>query len=431
MRSILLVLIYSASAWATEVVPGEFLVQFKKNVHFVQEQYLLNTISIAQVVEVSKETHLYKIRRPSIESMEGSLEILSSIKQIGRVEPNKYWKLRRMPQDPVFHRLWGLNNIGQETTGDTPSIKGVIGVDIDILRVWETNTGSRNVKVAVIDTGINYNHADLKQNIWTNYAELDGWPGQDDDNNGCIDDIHGCDFVHDTGDPMDDDGHGTHVAGTIGAVANNNVGVAGIAWEVTLIPVKFIDDQDRGTTENAIRAIDYAVKAGARILSNSWGDDQGSDFLKQSIERAERAGALFVVACGNDSRDNDVIFDYPSSYEVDNIIAVAAVDNSGDLASFSNYGKKSVDIAAPGSNVMSTYYDPKLPGLTYDSQSGTSMATPHVSGVAALMLAKNQTLTPQLMKKIIMDSARPMPALKGKVLSNGMLNAYEALKLVP
>lgn len=427
----MLVLIFLTFSARADVVPGEFLIQFKKNIHALNQQHILNAISVSPVVEISRETHLYKIKRPMIESTEGSIEILSSIKQIGLVEPNRYWKLRRMPQDPVFHRLWGLHNTGQETSGDSRPIKGKAGVDIDILRVWDSNIGSRDVKVAVIDTGINYNHADLKPNIWVNEVELNGEPGVDDDNNGCTDDIHGCNFVNNTGDPMDDDGHGTHVAGTIGAVANNNIGVAGINWEVTLIPIRFIDNQDNGTTADAIRSIDYAVKVGARILSNSWGDDHDSEFLRQAIQRSEKAGALFVVASGNDSRDNDVILDYPSSFDIESIIAVAAVDNTGELADFSNYGKTLVDILAPGSNIMSTYCNPYYPGLAYDSESGTSMATPHVSGVAALMLAKNKNLTHHQIKKIIMDSARKLPALKDKSVSNGMLNAYEALKLVP
>ncbi len=431
MRSLLLVLIYSTSTWAAEVVPGEFLVQFKRNITLKIQNRILTKISITPIKTVSKETHLYKIQRPTIESVEGSLRILSSLPELQLVEANKYWHLRRLPQDPAFHRLWGLKNFGQQAMGDMPTTVGVSGFDIEIEKVWDSNIGSREVKVAILDTGVNYNHADLQPNIWVNEVELKGQTGIDDDNNGCIDDIHGCNFVNNTGDPMDDDGHGTHVAGTIGAVANNNIGVAGINWEVTLIPIKFIDNQDNGTTENAVRAIDYAVKVGARILSNSWGDYESSEIIKQAIERAEKANTLFVVACGNDTFNNDVIKDYPSSYDIDNIIAVAAVDNSGELASFSNYGKTLVDIAAPGENILSTYYNPNYPGLAYDSESGTSMATPHVSGVAALMLAKNKNLTYQQLKKIIMDSARPLPSLKDKVLSNGMLNAYEALKIVP
>lgn len=431
MRCLLIILVISTSAWANDVVPGEFLIQFKENTNVYRQHRILNRISIAPIKEVSKEGRIFKISRPLVERPEGSIEVLSAIREIDLVEPNRYWKLRRLPQDPAFHRLWGLKNVGQMAMGDMPTTKGVSGVDIEIEKVWETNVGSRAVKVAVIDTGVNYNHADLKPNIWVNEAELNGKPNFDDDGNGCVDDIHGCNFVSNTGDPMDDDGHGTHVAGTIGAVANNNIGVAGINWEVSLIPIKFIDDQDHGTSENAVRAIDYAVKVGARILSNSWGDYYPSEIIKQAIERAEKANALFVVACGNDTFDNDVIKDYPSSYDIDNILAVAAVDNSGGLASFSNYGKTSVDIAAPGENILSTYYNPNYPGLAYDSESGTSMATPHVAGVAALMLAKNNSLTYQQMKKFIMDGARPLPSLKDKNLSHGMLNAYEALKLVP
>ena len=422
--------LFSIPGWSSQVVPGEFLVQIKQR-YFFDIQTLLTKLSTEPATLVSK-SGVYLIKRPSIERTEGSLQILSKYKEISVVEANHYWRLRRHPpQDPKFEKLWGLYNTGQEAVGDMPPMIGVSGVDIDALKAWDITTGDKNVKVAVIDTGVDYNHPDLKENIWVNEVELHGKAGVDDDNNGCIDDIHGCNFVKKNGDPMDDDGHGTHVAGTIGAVGDNNIGIAGVAWHVTLIPIKFIDDKDNGTTEDAIRSIDYAIEVGAQILSNSWGDEVGSELLKQAIERAKQAGALFVVAAGNETKDNDVKMDYPSGYDIDNIISVAAVDNTGDLASFSNYGKKTVHIAAPGYNVYSTYRDPKQPNLDYESFAGTSMACPHVSGVAVLLLAQNPKLTYQQIRKTIFDSARPMPKLQGKVSTGGMLNAYEALKQSP
>lgn len=420
----------SSCTWASEIVPGEFLIQFKKNIRFTSAESILQKISTEPFELVSKSAGVYLIKRPSVESVEGSLSILSKIKSIQAVEANHRWHLRRIPQDPMFKELWGLMNFGQESHGESPSKLGVSGVDINMSKAWDITTGDKKVKVAVIDTGIDYNHPDLKENIWINEAELNGQPGVDDDNNGCIDDIHGCNFAYKNGYPMDDDGHGSHVAGTIGAVGNNNIGVTGINWSVSLVPVKFIDNKDEGTTDDAIRCIDYAIAVGAKVISNSWGGDDDSAFLKQAIERSRDAGALFVVASGNDAKDGDLNPDFPAGFDIENIISVAAIDNTGELADFSNYGKIKVHIAAPGENILSTYSDPKYPGLNYDGESGTSMATPHVSGVAALLLAKNPTITYKEMKKAILDSARPLPALKGKVSTDGMLDAYEALKLI-
>ena len=416
---------FTIPGWSA-VIPGEFLVQLKKTYRTSRDAQ----VSMAPFRAVSKKNGVYLIKRPSYETVEGSLQTLSKIPGVAQVEPNRTWRLHRTTNDPVFERLWGLHNIGQFSSGESPSTKGVVGVDIDAIKAWDITTGSKKVKVAVIDTGVNYHHTDLEQNIWVNEVEFNGAPGVDDDNNGCVDDVHGCDFVNNDGDPMDDDGHGTHVAGTIGASANNMAGIVGVAWDVTLIPIKFINDQDYGATSDAIRAIDYAIEVGAQILSNSWGDEVESEFLKQAVERSRAAGALVVASAGNESSDNELVHMYPANYALDNVISVAAVDNLGELADFSNYSKTKVHIGAPGVNIMSTYFDPKAP-LAYDSQSGTSMACPHVAGTAALMLAKNPKLTYQEIRKAIFDGARPLPGLRDKVMTGGMVNAYEALKLVP
>lgn len=289
---------------------------------------------------------------------------------------------------------------------------------------WDITTGSKSILVAVIDTGVDYNHPDLADNIYTNPKEI---PGNkiDDDKNGYVDDVHGYDFANNDGDPMDGNGHGTHCAGTIGAVGNNMLGVAGINWHVTILPVKFLGDDGSGSTTNAIKAIDYAVQSGAKVLSNSWGALLAySAPLLKAIKRAEAAGVTFVAAAGNDGINNEKYPTYPASYDASNIISVAAIDPAtGLLASFSNYGSKSVDIAAPGVNILSTY-----PNSGYAFMSGTSMATPHVAGALALMLSLKPDLTFDAQISTLLETSHFTKELWGKVSSSGALDVYSAVK---
>jgi subtilisin family serine protease len=261
--------------------------------------------------------------------------------------------------------------------------------------------------------------------MWVNLAEKNGQPGVDDDGNGFVDDIYGYDFSNNDGDPKDDHGHGSHVAGTIGAKGNNTLGVVGVNWNVKIMPVKFLSRGGSGTLENAVKAIDYATKMHARILSNSWGGGGFSQILEDSIKRANEAGILFVAAAGNDRANNDVSPHYPSSYDVPNVLSVAAIDNTGALAKFSCYGKTSVDVAAPGVNILSS----TIGG--YKTMSGTSMATPHVSGIAALVMSNEPTLTALQVKERIIATSRPLASLRGKMVSGGLANAYYALSNQP
>ena len=240
----------------------------------------------------------------------------------------------------------------------------------------------------MIDTGIDYNHEDLKANSWTNEAEANGKPGVDDDNNGLVDDVHGYDFANKDGDPLDGHGHGTHVSGTIGAIHDNGIGVAGVMADVTMVAVKFLSDAGSGTTADAVLAIDYATSLGVDVMSNSWGGGGRSEALFDAIKRANEKGIIFTAAAGNSSSDNDQSPHYPSNYEVDNVISVAAHTNGDGLASFSSYGRRTVHVAAPGHKILST-----VANNSYDVYSGTSMATPHVSGVLGLLLSKEGNLT--------------------------------------
>lgn len=329
------------------------------------------------------------------------------------MEPNlKLNPISMMPDDPDFSKLWGLNNTGQ--TQGTPD------ADIDAPEAWNIQKTS-NIVIAVIDTGVDYTHPDLAANMWKNPGEIPD-NGKDDDNNGYIDDVHGYDFVNKDGDPFDDHHHGTHCAGTIAGVGNNNAGVTGVNWQAKIMALKFLNANGVGHASGAIHAIEYATRMGVKITSNSWGGGTFSNAMYEAIQAAGNAGQIFVAAAGNNYQNNDFNPHYPSGYNLDNIISIASTDHKDMLSSFSNYGPVMVDIAAPGSNIYST-----VPGNKYTTISGTSMATPHVSGVAGLLWSACPDLTPWEIKKTILASADPVPGLQGKVLTAGRLNAYNAL----
>jgi len=322
-------------------------------------------------------------------------------------------KILSIPNDEDFSSYqWSFHNTGQ--------MDGTPGADINALAAWNISTGSNNVVVAVIDTGVLYNHSDLSSNIWNNTREIPG-NGYDDDNNGYTDDICGWDFVNSDNDPIDDQEHGTHVSGTIGAIGNNSLGVAGVNWQVKIMPLKAFNNAGSGSTSDQIAAIEYANANGASVISNSWGGDNESQSLKDAIDASP---AIVVCAAGNYYAGYDIDSKplYPASYNSSNIISVAATDKNDDLASFSNFGMSSVDLAAPGTDIWSTYLDG-----TYGFKSGTSMATPHISGVAALVKAVNPRLSPRQIKNVILNNVDVKSSLSGKVNTSGRLNAYTAV----
>lgn len=407
-------------ASAPEAVPGEYVVKIRDDVKIsTLKSSEISYVLGSYVKSILPDQNIVVIQRASIETEKSVIKTLEMNPDVEIVEPNYIYRINKTPNDPMYGNLWGLSNTGQ---ADPKGQVGVAGVDISAEKAWDIETGSKNIVVAVIDTGIDYNNANLKDNVWTNEKELNGKPGVDDDGNGYVDDIHGYSFVSNTGDPKDDHGHGTHCSGTIGATGDDGSGIVGVAWKTRIMGVKFLDANGSGTLENALKAIDYASKNGAKIMSNSWGGGGFSETLKQAIERSNAAGALFVAAAGNESNDNDAEPTYPGSYDVANVLAVAAIDNQGKLASFSNWGKTKVHVAAPGVNVYST-------GLNneYKTWSGTSMATPHVSGLAVLLAAHEPKLKNTELKSRIVQTAKPLSSLKGKVKSGGLVNAYAAL----
>tara|TARA_Y100000780_G_scaffold103594_1_gene94101 strand:- start:176 stop:2689 length:2514 start_codon:yes stop_codon:yes gene_type:complete len=343
---------------------------------------------------------------------------LKSHQAIEYVEPDYQVSIAQTPDDPRFDELWGLNNDGQ--TG------GTADADIDAVEAWDISTGSRDVVVGVIDTGIDYSHSDLASNMWVNSSEVPG-DGIDNDGNGFVDDVHGINAITNSGDPMDDEGHGTHVSGTIGASGNNATGVVGVNHEVSLVGCKFLDAAGNGSTSDAIKCIDYMVglkNAGVnlRVLNNSWGGGGYSQALADAIASSEAADLLFVAAAGNDTIDNDVNPHYPSNYENASVLSVASTDQTDNISWFSHYGLTSVDMGAPGSAILST-----TPGESYASYSGTSMATPHVAGAAALVLSINPELNTQELKELLMSSGDANTALQGVTVAGTRLNVNQAL----
>ncbi len=343
--------------------------------------------------------------------------VAASLKSDSRVEyaePDYTVSALNTPNDPSFGQLWGLNNTGQ--SGGTPD------ADIDAPEAWNITTGSpTGIVVGVIDTGIDYNHPDLAANIWTNPGEIPG-NGIDDDGNGYIDDVHGYDFANNDGDPMDDNNHGTHCAGTIAGVGNNGVGVTGVNWKAKVAALKFLKANGTGNISDAVRALIYATTMGFKVTSNSWGGGGFSLTMSNAITAAKNAGFLFVAAAGNSATNIDGSPFYPASYSHPNVIAVAATNRNDALATFSNYGAVSVDLSAPGVDIYST-----LRNGGYALFSGTSMATPHVAGAAVLLWNTNTSLGYADVKNKILTSVDALPSLTGKVVSNGRLNICKML----
>lgn len=352
-----------------------------------------------------------------------AISLLRQLPEVEYAEPNFIYQ-HDVSNDPAYTggSLWGMY-------GDATSPSNQYGSQAG--EAWAAgNTGSSSVYIGIIDEGYMYTHEDLAANAATNPGEIAG-NGVDDDGNGLVDDVYGWDFDGNDASVFDgvDDDHGTHCAGTIGGVGNNGVGVAGVSWNVSLMGAKFLGRRG-GTTANAIKAVDYftdlKTRHGLNIVatSNSWGGGGFSQALEDAISRANDADILFICAAGNSSSNNDAGAYYPSNYNVDNVIAVASITSSGALSSFSSYGATTVDIGAPGSSVYSTLPKRQQGQVvsSYGSYSGTSMATPHVSGAAALYASANPGATAAQIKAAILNSATPTASLAGKCVTGGRLN---------
>jgi subtilisin family serine protease len=402
-------------------VEGEVLVKFKTGVQTAQIQATLTNAGLEQRHFIA-QIGVYHCNITNQQSVQAAVQACRESQDVEYAEPNYIYAIpeaasppRAVPNDPRFDDLWGLQNSND--------------ADIDADEAWDIQKGSKSIIVAIIDTGVDYDHEDLSDNMWRNPGETgDGKEnnGIDDDNNGYVDDSRGWNFERDTQDPTDVHGHGSHVAGTVGAVGNNGKGVVGVNWQVTLMPLRFIGADGFGEGDDAIRAILYAADNGANIMSNSWGGDPFSQAMEDAIRYARDKNVVFVAAAGNDDRDNDQFFQYPSNYQVDNVIAVAASNASDGLAGFTNTGRQMVDLSAPGVNILSTFANGG-----YQFLDGTSMATPHVSGVAALIMAQFPGITYRQTMIRIFGGVDRKSSHSGFMVTGGRLNARNALSTNP
>lgn len=370
-------------------------------------------------VRVPELDRVYKIHieLEQGQSLEEVVAAYNNDPDIEYAELNYIVSVNLTPNDPCYPVQWPLNNTGQTYP---PGSSGTADSDIDAPEAWDIYTGNLETIVAVVDTGVDYNHRDLTGNVWVNEAELNGTVGVDDDDNGYVDDIYGYDFINNDNDPQDDAGHGTHCAGIIAAKGNNGLDITGVCWDAKIMSLKFLGSDGYGTDAGAIEAFYYAVENGADVTSNSWGGGGYSQAVKEAIDYAHSQGVIMVAAAGNGDSNSPA---YPASY--DHIMAVAATDSNDEKASFSNYGDW-VDVAAPGVDILSLRASR---GTTQDKytavMSGTSMACPHVAGACALLVSINPSLTSDQVYDILMETADAISP--GICLSNGRINLHNAI----
>src|SRR5215813_7278478 len=350
--------------------------------------------------------------------------LLSRLPGVLYAQPNYVVRTQLTPNDTRFGEMWGLNNTGQVVGGQT----GIAGADISAVQAWDVSTGSTSIVVGVIDTGVDFNHPDLAANIWSAPSSFTVTVGGQTIT--CPAGSHGFNAINNTCNPLDDNNHGTHTSGTIGARGNNGSGVAGVNWTTSIMGLKFLNSAGSGNTADAIECIQFAIQAkqifgsgaNVRVLSNSWGGGGFSQALLDAINAANSNDMLFVAAAGNNSSNNDTTPFFPANYTAPNVVAVAATNNNDQLASFSNFGSNTVHLGGPGVSVLSTTI-----GNTYSFFSGTSMATPHVSGAAALVLSVCSLDTAGL-KNNLLNNVDPISSLSGLTITGGRLNVNRAIR---
>jgi subtilisin family serine protease len=421
---------------------GELLVKFKSGVVKTSSLKLHQTIRASVAKSFKIVPNLELVTLPTGLSVKDAVMQYMSDPNVEYAEPN-YTRhiMSTIPNDTYFGNQWALHNTGTYASGTA-------GADIKATDAWAITQGSSSIVIAVLDTGIDYNHSDLVGNMWINTGETSCTNGIDDDSNGFIDDCKGWDFVGtdvdtsiDDNDPMDDYGHGTHVAGIIGAVGNNGTGVTGVMWEVKLMALKCFDSEGYGTVSDEVEGIDYAVENGAKIINTSYGSYGYSQTEYDAISSANAAGVLLMASAGNGGEDgigdnNDLTPHYPSGYNLSNIISVAATDQNDIRVPFSNFGLNSVHVAAPGVYVLSTIPQGLFSDFSdkefYD---GTSMAAPHVSGLAGLLYSyydgiHNTLFNYSQVRTAILRSVDVLPTLSGWIQTGGRINAFKAVSFL-
>jgi subtilisin family serine protease len=407
---------------------GELIVKFKSGVVTASSENVHRVMGATVVKRFSVVNRLEHVKLPAGLSVKDAVVQYMSDPSVEYAEPNYIKRIKAtVPNDPYFGQQWALRNTGTFASGTA-------GADIKAPEAWDITRGNGNIIIAVLDTGIDLNHPDLVNNIWINAAE-NPVNGVDDDGNGFIDDWRGWNFVNNTNNPLDDDGHGTHVSGIIGAAGNNGIGTAGVMWNVKIMPLKFIGahpDGYYGKVSDEIAAIQYAIKMGAKIMNASFGGADFSNAERDAIAAANAASIIFVAAAGNSSTNNDLVPEFPASYSnpayggLPNIISVAATDQNDVKAPFSGYGLNSVHVGAPGNYIISTVPNYLFPN-GYDFMSGTSMAAPHVSGLAGLLSTYYTNFTYTQIRATILRYVDVLPTLSGWIQTGGRINAYRAV----
>jgi subtilisin family serine protease len=396
----------AAAHAATDAVPNQAIVGFKADTGHARALKLLDGAR-ARIVRDLRGVHAFAVRPKGHRALSTVLRALRRHSRVRYTEPDVYLRTSKTPDDPLFSRQYGLGG-------------GAGGVAAT--SAWDHRTGCG--RVAVLDTGMQLDHPDLTGNIWHNPDEIKG-NKKDDDHNGYVDDYYGVDIYDGSGGGADADGHGTHVSGIVAGHGNNALGVAGVCWSASVMPIRFMNANGRGSTSNAVAGIEYAIHEHAKVVNCSFGASSASNALHDAVEDAKKKGVLLVVAAGNDGQSIDKTPEYPASFTFANILTVAATTASGTLASFSNFGSKSVDLAAPGDDVWSTYL-----GSGYKQLSGTSMAAPFVTAAAAMLRKQDSDLSYGDVKKAIKGSVDRLSALKGKTVTGGRLDLARALEQV-
>ncbi len=396
--------------------PGEYLIKFKGHAGATSIQRTLSKVELRSVRAYKSVTGLRLVKLAAGVDEQRALATYRSSSDVEYVEPNYIYRALAVPNDPRFSEQWGMHNTGQ--TG------GIDDADIDAPEAWNITTGSDDVVIAVIDSGVDYNHPDLAANMFRNEAECTP-DGFDSDGNSFVDDCHGIDPVNADADPMDDEGHGTMVAGVVGAVGNNGIGVAGVAWQVKILPCKFLDSSGSGFTSDALTCLDYIAELKTRgvniVASNaSWGSALWSRALEDAVRAQMAQGILLITAAGNAGYDNDRFPHYPCAYYVPNVICGAALTNGGYPALFSQRGRATVHLGAPGENILTT-----SPGGGYELFSGTSAASPFVAGTAALLASQSPSRDWRAIKNLILAGSvyRDGPIL----IAGQQVNAFQSL----
>ena len=430
----------SSSESRPRVVEGEVMIKTKSSLFKSEEDGLLDSLgaTVKERFEFPDEIfqsfdgEVLRLQLPTGLTTKEALQKLARDPRVEYAVPNEILYLDEVTEDSLSSpqenttaddgalsqspedldsKLWGLHNTGQD--------KGKADADIDAPEAWKKTQGSKDVLLAVIDTGVDYNHPDLEPNMWTNPGEVPG-DGIDNDGNGVIDDVHGYNAFDDNGDPMDGHSHGTHAAGSAAAKGGDGQGVTGVAGDTEIMAVKIFSDTGKTTSDSILRGVLYAVNNGADITSNSWGGGEANALIKEAFEKST---AFHVMAAGNKGRSVEETENFPSGYEMPNSISVAATNRNDELWASSNFGVTEVDIAAPGAQIYST-----MPNGEFGFKSGTSMATPHVAGAAALLLAENPSMTNEELKAQLMNGADKLTSLNGKVASGGRLNVNNSLE---